>query len=174
MNINRWFVVSFLILSACIPSPKPQLVPLDPVEPSAIQWQTEMPSLLAKADGVIVGKITSLEEDWVYDDPCGLIMILRKACDGTATFKVHIENTVHDKWLWAFTPTYGSFGLFVGEQAVFIWNTVVAYRYFECRARQGMGGYCNYDMLPALTSDLNVLPLVDSSRVDSLFHAQPK
>lgn len=154
--------------TACINSPMPRLVPMLPQEPDSLGWVAAA-ERIAQADGYITGRIIKLEEDWTYDDPCGLITIVRHGCDGTVTYKLHVENAERDKWLWAFTPAYGMFGLFVGERAVFVWRRTLAYRYQECKQHQGMSGYCGYDMLDALTGDLDVLPPTDSARVAALF-----
>jgi len=128
-----------------------------------------MPGLIARADGIAVATITKLDEDWLYDDPCGIIMSATHQCNGTVTYRVHLMPI--DKDIWAFTPIYGDFGLFPGERAVFIWDKVYTYEYGICRAKQGMTStYCPEDQLPALTSDLDVLPVADSARVDSLRH----
>ena len=157
------------LLWACINSPAPRLVPMPPQEPNSVGW-TEVAKRLTTADGVMVGTIRKIEADWAYDDPCGLVMILRHGCDGTVTYKLHIANDLHEKWLWAFTPAYGTFGLFVGERAVFIWHNTLTYRYQQCRQSQAItSSYCEYDFLDALTSDLDVLPPEDSARVTALF-----
>jgi len=167
--------IILIVLAACINGPTPKLVPIPPQSESEIVWSHELPERISHADGFIVGKIVTLEEDWAYDDPCGLISIAMKHCDGTVTYRLKVENDLRDKWLWTFTPANGTFGLHEGEQAIFIWSNVVAYKYQKCREQQGMtSGFCDYDILPALTSDLDVLPLADSTRVDSIFQHKRK
>src|SRR6266850_8311022 len=125
--MRMFALVLMIILGACINSPTPKLIPVFTQEPDSMGW-IEATRRISEADGFIIGKITKLEEDWTYDDPCGLIMILRHGCDGTVTYKLHIENDLRDKWLWTFSPAYGTFGLFVGERAVFVWRKTLAYR----------------------------------------------
>ena len=157
-----------IVLGACINSPTAKLVPMEPVEPTTAQWPAAALSI-QHADGLLIGYIEEMEEYWAYDDPCGLIMILRHGCDGTVTYQIHLVNATDDHWVYAFTPAYGTFGLYRGEKAVFLWHKSVVYRYQECKEHQGMGGYCNYDIVDAFQSDFDVLPVVDSTKVDSIF-----
>lgn len=163
----KWLLL--LLCMGCVNGPTPKLVPLVPQEPTPIQWDSVMPHLLATADGVIVGTITKIESDWLYDDPCRLIAALLKRCDGTVTYRLHIENDLTDQWLWAFTPSTGTFGLFRGERAVFVWSKYFAWRFGECAQHSGLTAYCAGDWLPSLTEDLDVLPVADSARVAALF-----
>lgn len=163
--------LGLLGMLACINSPTPKLVPMPPKEPTAEQWPA-VEQRVARADGVYVGTIAKIDEDWLYDDICGVVAIAMHKCDGTVTYRLTIAP--QDTYLWAFVPAYGTFGLFVGESAVWVWRRDVAYRYQECRQHAGMSGYCGYDILPMLTSDLDVLPAADSARVDSLFNARPR
>ena len=148
-------------------NPAPELVPVPPQEPTDIQWAKVLPDRIAKADGVSVATIAKMEADWTYDDPCGIIAQIAHRCDGTVTYRLRLEPG--SQYVWAFTPAYGSFGLFEGERAIFIWRKVAAYRYKSCREQQGLTrAACMADVIPALTDDLDVLPLADSSRVATL------
>lgn len=157
-----------VLIGACINSPTAKLVPMEPVEPNTVEWPAATLNI-QHADGLLVGRIEKMKEYWEYDDPCGLIMILRHGCDGTVTFQIHLVNDLQDRWVYAFTPAYGTFGLYVGEKAIFLWHRVVAYRYQECHEHQGMGGFCTYDLVDAFQSNFDVLPIVDSVKVDSIF-----
>jgi len=143
---------------------------MPPQEPDSIGWLMAA-DRIAQADGVIVGEIHTLEEDWQYDDPCGMVKIALHQCDGTVTYRLHVVNPERDKWLWTFVLAYGTFGLYVGESAVFVYRQMVIDRLQECRERAGMySASCSYDLLDVLTSDLDVLPVADSARVNSLFN----
>src|SRR5690242_11118157 len=165
-----WGVVGLLVVGACVKSPSPELVPMvEPKEPTAVEWQGPAKLSVQSADGSLVGEIKEMSEYWLYDDPCGLIMILRHGCDGTSTYQIKIANDSTNHWVYAFTPSYGTFGLHVGLKAVYLWHGIVAYRYQECRDRQAMtSAYCNYDRVDAFQSDFDVLPVADSAKVDSL------
>ena len=168
----QWYLraASILLVASCVScinGPAPKLVPVPPQEPTELAWTNELPQRIAQADGVATATIAKLEEDWTYDDPCGLVAAIMRRCDGTVTYRLHLQPI--DTYVWAFTPANGTFGLFEGEQAVFIWRKVVAYRYKQCREQAGMTtAMCPVDVIPALTSDLDVLPVADSVRVDSL------
>ena len=159
--------MGILLLTSCIPDPAPELIPVPPQEPTPIQWARLMPERIAQADGVMVGTIDKLEQDWTYDDICGIVQKMVHRCEGTVTYRLHIQPA--DKYLWTFTSPNGSFGLFIGERAVFIWRKTVAFQYQKCRQQQGMSSStCPADVIPALTDDLDVLPVSDSARVDSI------
>jgi len=161
-----------LVLTACIASPRPTLAPQPAREPTAAEWAAVLPGRIAAANGYIVGRIASLDEDWQYDDPCGILHIVAHLCDGTVTYRVRVDAAGASKLLWAFTPAYGAFGLYKGEAAVCVWTNRVVWRYQECRQRAAIEGQCPYDAgVPTLTSDLDVLPVADSARVDLLFRA---
>src|SRR6266700_2221860 len=108
------------VIIGCIHQPSAKLVPEAPREPTPRAWDLVLPERIAAADGVTVGWISKLEEDWQYDDPCGMIQIGMRSCDGTTTFNFRVEPA--GKWLWAFAPNYGTMPLFVGDSAVFIWK----------------------------------------------------
>ncbi len=95
-------------------------MPLPAQEPKSIEWGF-VRERIAQADGVIVGTIQKLEEDWTYDDPCRFFQKVVNRCDGTVTYRLQ----VNDKWLWTFTKPYGNFGLFVGQRAVVVWTDIV-------------------------------------------------
>ena|SRR5204862_620132 len=170
----RPLVGLLVLIAACIPSPTPKLVPIPPQEPDSIGWHLAQ-ERIAQADGVLVGKIVKLEEDWDYDNACGLLAIIMHRCDGTTTYRLLVRNEFEDKWLWTWAKSYGTFGLFTDESAVFIWSKVYAYKYKTCREQQAItSNYCVGDYLPTLTNDLDVLPVADSAKVDSIFHRVPK
>lgn len=175
MKHPAWYLAALAALAAtvvasfcaCVPSPVPNLVPVPPQEPTEIQWTAVLPERIAQADGVAVATIAKMEADWTYDDPCGILTIIMHGCIGTVTYRVHLQPV--DKYVWVFTPAYGSFGLFEGERAVFVWHKIAAYRYKQCKEQQGMtSADCMADVIPALTDDLDVLPLADSARVATL------
>jgi len=169
LAILRGTVVALCLLGGladCLPSVGPSLRPIDPVEPTELQWARVMPALIAQADGVTVATITKIEEDWTYDRHCGLIAAILHQCDAPTTEKITLDGN-RNLWTW----TQGDFGLHVGERAVFVWTYVWATETFQCEERAGMTSQtCPTDKLPALTSDLDVLPVADSARVDSLRH----
>jgi len=159
-----------VLLIGCINSPTPKLVPMLPVEPDSIGWLSAR-ERIAQADGVIVGKIKEIKEDWLYDDPCGFVRIVQHQCDGTVTYRLDVVNEQRSKWLWTFAHAYGTFGLFAGEEAIFVWKRLPIDRLKECRERAAMySGSCSYDLLDVLTSDLDVLPVSDSAKVLNLYH----
>ena len=161
---QRLLAIILFPLAGCIQSPTPKLTPRPPKEPTPIEWQKVVPERIAQADGISVGTIHKLEADWTYDDPCGLVAVIMKRCDGTVTYRMRIDP--EGTWLWTFTPGYGEFGLFDGEQGVFIWRKVWAFRYKQCKEQQGMtSATCPGDELPALIDDLDVLPIADSAAV---------
>ena len=165
-------IALFAFFAGCIPSPTPKLVPIPPQEPDSAGW-IEAAKRIQEADGLMVAKITELSEDWQYDDPCGIVAIALHRCEGTVTYKLHIENAADDHWLWTFALAYGTFGLFKGEEAVFIWRQLPIKKLKECKEYAAMSSaYCGYDILDVLTSNLDVLPVVDSLKVDSLRHVK--
>ena len=160
-------VTGILLLISCLPDPTPELVPVPPQEPTALQWARVMPERITQADGTSVATIDKLEQDWLYDDICGIVQKMVHRCEGTVTYRLHLMPI--DKTLWTFTSPNGRFGLYVGERAVFVWRKVVAFEYKKCREQEGMTSTtCPADVVPALTDDLDVLPVSDSARVDSI------
>jgi len=123
-----------------------------------------------KADGTTVAVITKIDEDWQYDDPCGILATALHRCEGTVTYRVTLQDwQTHTHYVWAFVSPYGDFGLHVGERAVFLWHKTVAYQYNKCRSQQAVSSaYCSYDLLNAFQSDYDVLPIADSAKVDSI------
>lgn len=161
----------FLLLGwalGCINSPTPTLVPMPPREPTALEWPAAAENA-QQADGVFVAKIVEMKPDWTYDDPCGLVAIALKKCDGTVAYRVKLANGERSHYVWAFTPAYGVFGLYVGEEATYLWHRTVAYKYSKCRQQQAVAAsYCDYDLLDAFQSDFDVLPIADSAVVANL------
>jgi len=189
-------VVGLALVAGCIKSPTPTLVPIPAQEPQ-MRTQVSKPypcrragvdyeacadtthtdewkiatERIKSADGIILGTIAKLDEDWTYDDPCGLVTILMKNCNGTVTYSLKVKSDSSEQWLWTFVLAYGTFGLWRGQPAIFVWHDLYIPRLFECKQRLagGAGGMCAVDKLQTLTSDLDVLPLADSTRVDSIF-----
>lgn len=160
--------LSLLSLAACFVGPTPQLIPMPPHEPTALEWKAAAENV-ARADGILVGSIAEIVADWQYDDPCGAFAAALHKCDGTVTYRVKLENAQTHHYVWAFTPSTGAFGLFEGEQAIFLWHKTVAYRFATCKSQQALtSAYCNYDVLDAFQSDFDVLPAADSARVAAI------
>jgi len=165
MWLRRTTSLLALALAACLPSVGPSLRPIDPVEPSPLQWERVMPRLVADADGVTVATITKIEDDWTYDAHCGIISQVMHRCGDLSTTEKLTLNTGQQLWTW----TYGDFGLHKGERALFVWHYVLAARIFECQEHGAMTSQgCMSDRLPSLTEDLDVLPVADSARVAEL------
>jgi len=168
-------LITSVFLTGCIQSPTAKLVPMEPQEPDSIAWAGPATLNAQKADGTLVGGIVEMEEYWAYDDPCGLIMILRHGCDGTVTFQLKLANDSTDRIVYAFTPAYGTFGLYKGQRGVYLWHKIPVQRLQECKQRQAINGsYCNYDIVDAFQSDFDVLPLADSARVAAIRKAVGK
>ena len=160
----RGTVVALVLLAACIPSIGPSLRPIEPVEPTDLQWARVLPQMIAAADGVTVSTIVRLEPDWTYDSHCGIIAAILHRCDSPATYKLTLANGLQ-LWTW----TQGDFGLHVGEQAVFVWTYQYVTRRFECEERGGMTSQaCLSDRLATVTDDLDVLPAEDFARVAAM------
>jgi hypothetical protein len=169
-----WATVAALALVGCIPSPTPKLVPSEPREPALVEWPAVALNA-QQADGVLVGQVAEMQEDWTYDDPCRLLTILTHGCDGTVTYRVKLSNWQTDHYVWAFTPAYGVFGLHVGEKATYLWHHIVAYQFQKCSEQQAMSSAaCPYDVLDAFQSDYDVLPVADSAVVDSIRARRPQ
>jgi len=168
-------LIASSLLAGCINSPTAKLVPMPPQEPDSIAWAGPAKQNAERAKGMLVGRIKEMEEYWLYDDPCGLIMILRHGCDGTVTYQLKLANDSTERIVYAFTPAYGTFSLFKGEDAVYLWHRVVAFKYQKCREQQGMNGsWCDYDIVDAFQSDFDVLPIADSARVAAIRKAVGK
>lgn len=162
-----------VFIMACITDPKPILVPLAPQEPKTAQEWAVATGLIQKADGIVVGTIAELTPDWTYDDPCGLISKILHRCDGTVAYVLKIQPS--GMYLWTFTHPDTKFGLFVGEQAVFVYTVIPITRYKECKEHAAMtSALCASDIIPTLTDDLNVLPLEDSTKVQEIFERRPQ
>jgi hypothetical protein len=156
--------VALVLLAACIPTLGPSLRPIEPVEPTELQWARVLPPMIAAADGVTVSTIVKLEQDWTYDSHCGIIAAIMHRCDSPATYQLTLSNGLR-LWTW----TQGDFGLHVGERATFVWTYQWVTRRFECEERSGMSSQgCLTDKLETITDDLDVLPAEDFARAASL------
>src|SRR2546429_145746 len=150
-------------------SPTPKLVPMDPREPTAFEWSTEAAQNAQHADGTFVATITEIQEDWTYDDPCGILSTALHHCEGTISYRVTLNDGTTKQYVYAFVHPYGEFGLHVGERAVYLWHRMPVYKYGKCRQQQAVSSaYCDYDILDTFQSDFDVLPVADSTRVASL------
>ncbi len=169
MKISPCFALLALILSGCVfKGATPKLVPSEPKEPTAYEWP-EAALNAQHADGTFVAAITEMQEDWQYDDPCGILATALNRCVATITYRVKLENGTANRYVYAFAHPYAEFGLHVGERAVYLWHRLPVYKYAKCKAQQAMtSAYCDYDILDTFESDYDVLPVADSARVADL------
>lgn len=128
-----------------------------------------------EADGYVVGTVEKAEQDWLYDNPCGLIGSAFGLCnDGrTHAYRLTIRNDGEPFWLYVFVPRGDSLAVPVGTQAVFLWQFYYAVRYAQCRAQAAMTlASCPTDRLPAVLSRDAVAAPGDSALVAFLFSAR--
>ncbi|SRR6266550_178259 len=171
---DKIICVMLLLLAACgaIKGPAPRLVPMEPREPVSYEW-VEAGQNVVQADGTMVASIAKIEEDWLYDDPCGILASALHKCEGTITYRVTLKNATDERYVYAFVHPYSDFGLHVGERAVYLWHRQPVRKYQKCKAQQAVtSAYCDYDILDTFQSDYDVLPVSDSARVDSLFNSR--
>lgn len=130
----------------------------------------ELERVVNESDGYVLGTVEKAEQDWAYDDPCGLIGSILGRCEGTHAYRLTIRNDGAPFWLYVFVPRGDSLALPVGTQAAFVWQFYYAVRYAQCRAQAAMTmASCPADRLPAVLSRDAVAAPSDSTLVAYLF-----
>jgi hypothetical protein len=163
-----WRLTALLALTACAGRSVPHAIELRPWSTTA--KVTALAGVVTEADGYLLGTVERAEEDWTYDDPCGIIAAILGRCDGTHAYKLTIRSDDYPKKLWVFVPARDTLVLPVGTQAVFVWTWYYAHQYALCRARSAMyASSCPTDRLPAVLSLDAVAAPGDSALVAYLF-----
>ncbi|SRR6266702_1116279 len=148
------------VINPSMPSPK--AMTLHEYSDSAIARQ------LWIADGSMRGTVEKVENDWEYDIDCHFPSQLQ-GCRNQYAWKISIRD--HKDQLWAF-PIPGQYlPVDKGMQAIFLYTNNWIVPFSKCNRMGMLANACfqtNGLEVRQLMDTLDILPLSDSTRVDSL------
>jgi len=157
-----WLAGCGLVGEPVTPAPQGyQFIPYRPPTEAALRLS------VGAADAVLVGTVTRVEANWLYDDPCGTLAKLTHRCDATRAY----DLTVAGRPVMVFVPHDDYNPVTVGLAATFLLHRVFALQYARCRQQAAMtSASCSATgtVVYAIIDTGDILPLADSALVQGM------